>query len=126
MTNISSLAKQIIFCDEDFLSYDYFYDDYGEIPTAYNIRVHPEENFTVAVAALGQTGSPVPTTVYSEKMYTGYESGTNFLCILPYTRYKMMLNFKTHIKHTICHLCSTDLLSCGLGNVTTLKVHLCR
>ena len=35
VTNISSLAEQIIFCDEDFLPYDYFYDDYGEIPTAY-------------------------------------------------------------------------------------------
>ena len=61
--NISSQAEKIKFCQgEKILNINDLY---------YNIKLHPGEQFTVSVIALGQTDSPVPTTVFSQNQYTG-------------------------------------------------------
>ena len=60
LTNISSQADEIKFCEGD-----------NVVNQNNSISVYPGEQFNVTVAALDQSGSPVPTTVYSENHYTG-------------------------------------------------------
>jgi hypothetical protein len=62
--NISSQAEQIKFCQDD----NVVMDNYR------SISPHPGEQFNITVVALGQTGSPVPTTIFSENVYN-YEIG---------------------------------------------------
>ena len=60
-TNISSQAEKIMFCQgEEILISDIHF-----------IKIHPGERFTVMVIALGQTDSPVPTTVFSQNQFSG-------------------------------------------------------
>ena len=64
-TNISSQAEQIKFCHGEKVVEDKWLD----------INLHPGEQFSIRVIALGQRGSPVPTIVFNENMYAedGYQ-----------------------------------------------------
>ena len=64
-TNISSQAEQIKFCHDEKVVEDKWSD----------INLHPGEQFSIRVIALGQRGYPVPTIVYNENMYAehGYQ-----------------------------------------------------
>ena len=58
-TNISSQAEQIKFCqDGNIIMNSYRY-----------ISLYPGEQFNVELVALGQTGFPVPTTIFNENSY---------------------------------------------------------
>ena len=58
-TNISSQAEQIKFCqDGNIIMNSYRY-----------ISLRPGEQFNVELVALGQTGFPVPTTIFNENSY---------------------------------------------------------
>ena len=61
VTNISSPAERIKFCDKNLildLEWHMLDDD-----------LHPGEQFTISVTALGQTGSPVPTTIFNRNEF---------------------------------------------------------
>ena len=64
-TNISSQAEKIKFCQgDDILQYRRSRSD---------INLYPGEQFSIRVIALGQSGSPVPTTVFNQNQYPGDE-----------------------------------------------------
>ena len=71
-TNISSQAEQIKLCQDG----NIIMDSYGDY-----ISLYPGEQFNIEVVASGQTGFPVPTTIFNENKY--YYNTDQYFLLLP-------------------------------------------